>query len=50
MDTLSKLYGWLTGNWTQQSMMGKTCLSCAVLLIMACVCGVPLFLLAWFEF
>jgi len=46
MDTLSNLYGWLTGRWTKQSSVGKTLLSCAVLLVMACVCGVPLLLLS----
>ncbi len=42
MDELSRLFGLLTGNWYNQSPMGKTLLSCVVLLIMACACGVPL--------
>ena len=50
MDALSNLFGWLTGNWTRQSAFGKAFLSCALLLIMACVCGLPLLLLAWVEF
>lgn len=45
MDALSKLFGWLTGSWYNQSPMGKTLLGCVVLLIMACVCGVPLVIL-----
>ena len=49
MDALSNLYGWLTGNWTKQSFIGKALLSCALLLIMACVCGVPLLLLSLME-
>jgi hypothetical protein len=49
MDTLSNLYGWLTGQWTNQSAIGKGLLSCAVLLVMACVCGLPLLLLAMME-
>ena len=50
MDALSNLFGWLTGTWTNQSMIGKALLSCAVLLIMACVCGVPLLLISLMEF
>lgn len=50
MDTLSNLYGWLTGRWTKQSMIGKSLLSCAVLLIIACACGVPLLLISLMEF
>jgi len=50
MDALSNLYGWLTGRWTKQNVFGKALLSCAVLLIMACVCGVPLLLLSLMEF
>ncbi len=50
MDRLSNLYGWLTGNWTKQSAFGKAALSCVVLLIMACACGVPLLLLSLMEF
>jgi hypothetical protein len=46
MDALSNLYGWLTGTWNDQSAIGKALLSCAVLLVMACVCGIPLMLLA----
>ena len=49
MDTLSKLFGWLTGTWTDQSPIGKALLGCVVLLVMACVCGVPLFLLTLME-
>ena len=33
MDALSKLYGWLTGNWTRQSPLGKALLSCVVPLL-----------------
>jgi len=50
MDALSNLYGWLTGQWTHQSAIGKALLSCVVLLIMACVCGVPLLWLSLMEF
>jgi hypothetical protein len=49
MDALSNLYGWLTGQWTNQSPIGKALLSCTVLLVMACVCGLPLLLLAMME-
>jgi len=49
MDTLSNLYGWLTGSWTKQSKFGKAALGCALLLIMACACGVPLLLLSLME-
>ena len=50
MDTLSNLFGWLTGQWTNQNSIGKALLSCAVLLIMACVCGVPLLMISLLEF
>ena len=46
MDALSNLYGWLTGNWAKQSTLGKGLLGCALLLVMACVCGLPLLLLS----
>lgn len=46
MDTLSNLFGWLTGQWTNQNTFGKAALSCVILLIMACVCGVPLLFLS----
>jgi ABC-type phosphate transport system permease subunit len=49
MDALSKLYGWLTGTWRNQNSIGKAILGCAMLLLMACVCGVPLILLTFFE-
>jgi hypothetical protein len=49
MDTLSKLFGWLTGNWDNQSTIGKGLLSCVVLIIMACVCGLPLLVLYFFP-
>ncbi|HSG41725.1 MAG TPA: hypothetical protein VLA72_01100 [Anaerolineales bacterium] len=42
MDALSNLYGWLTGRWTKQDKFGKALLGCIVLLLMACICGVPL--------
>ena len=50
MDALSTLYGWLTGTWTKQNSFGKALLSCAVLLFMACVCGVPLLMISLAEF
>jgi len=50
MDTLSNLFGWLTGQWTNQNSIGKALLSCAVLLIMACVCGVPLLYISLMDF
>ena len=49
MDELSKLYGWLTGKWTHQSPISRTLLGCALLLVMACVCGLPLLLLNLME-
>jgi hypothetical protein len=49
VDSLSTLYGWLTGTWRKQNSFGKALLSCALLLVMACVCGVPLMWLALFE-
>jgi hypothetical protein len=49
MDALSNLYGWLTGQWTNQSTIGKALLSCAVLLVIACVCGLPLLFLSLME-
>ena len=45
MDALSNLYGWLTGVWTNQNSFGKALLGCALLLVMACVCGIPLLIL-----
>jgi len=45
MDALSNLYGWLTGVWTNQNSLGKAFLGCALLLVMACVCGIPLLIL-----
>lgn len=50
MDALSNLFGWITGQWTNQNSFGKAALGCAVLLIMACVCGVPLLLIPLMEF
>ena len=50
MDTFSNLFGWLTGQWTHQNSIGKALLGCAVLLIMACVCGGPLLLISLTEF
>ena len=50
MDALSNLYGWLTGQWKNQSTIGKALLSCVVLLVMACVCGVPLLVISLMEF
>ena len=50
MDALSNLFGWLTGTWTNQNSIGKAALGCAVLLIMACVCGIPLLLISLMEF
>ena len=49
MDALSNFYGWLTGRWTKQSMIGKALLSCALLLVMACVCGVPLLVISMMD-
>ena len=49
MDSLSNLYGWLTGSWTKQSTIGKALLSCALLLIMICVCCLPLLLLSLMQ-
>ncbi len=46
MDTLSKLDGWLTGTWTNQSIFSKTALTYAILLITACDCEVPLLYLS----
>ena len=42
---LSQLYGLLTGTYYKQNAFGKALLSCAVLLIIACACGVPLLIL-----
>jgi len=50
MDTFSNLFGWLTGQWTHQNSIGKALLGCAVLLIMACVCGGPLLLISLMKF
>ena len=50
MDALSNLYGWLTGRWTKQSAIGKTMLSCVVLLVIACICGIPLILISLMEY
>jgi hypothetical protein len=49
MDTFSNLFGWLTGQWTNQNTFGRAVLGCVVLLIMACVCGVPLLLISWMD-
>ncbi len=49
MNALSNLYGWLTGQWTNQNSIGKAALGCVVLLVMTCVCGVPLLLLYLME-
>ena len=49
MDTLSKLFGWLTGNWSNQSPFGKLLLGCVVLVIMTCLCGLPLILLYFYQ-
>jgi hypothetical protein len=49
MDALSNLFGWLTGTWNNQSTIGKAALGCVVLLIMACACGVPLFMLSLID-
>ena len=49
MDTLSNLYGWLTGNWNRQNTFGKTFLGCFLLLMMCCICGLPLVLLNFIE-
>ena len=49
MDSFSTLYGWLTGQWTKQNSIGKAFLGCALLLVMACVRGVPLFVLSMLE-
>jgi hypothetical protein len=49
IDALSNLCGWLTGAWRKQNSIGKALLSCTLLLVMACVCGVPLLWLALFE-
>ena len=46
MDAFSTLFGWLTGQWTKQNSIGKAFLGCALLLLMACVCGVPLLFLS----
>ena len=46
MDALSNLFGWITGTWTNQSSIGKAILGCAVLLVIACACGIPLVLLS----
>jgi len=46
MDALSNLFGLLTGTWTKQSTTGKALLSCALLLIMFCVCCLPLLILS----
>jgi len=50
MDALSNLFGWLTGQWTNQNSIGKALLSCGLLLIMACVCGIPLLVISFVEF
>ena len=50
MDAISNLYGLLTGHWTKQNMFGKACLSCVLLLAMACICGVPLLVISLMEF
>lgn len=50
MDKISILFGWLTGNWSKQSMVGKALLSCALLSLMTCLCGLPLLLLSLNEF
>ena len=49
MDAFSNLFGWLTGQWTNQNSIGKALLGCALLLVMACVCGVPLLLISFLE-
>lgn len=46
MDEFSTLYGWLTGEWTKQNSIRKAFIGCAVLLVMACLCGIPLLLIA----
>ena len=50
MDALSTLYGWLTGKWYKQSTIGKALLSCSLLILMACLCGIPLLVISWMEF
>lgn len=50
MDALSNLFGWLTGIWTKQSSIGKALLGCAVLFLMACMCGIPLLIISMMEF
>jgi len=50
MDTLSNLFGWLTGQWTNQNSIAKALLGCALLLLMACICGVPLLILSLTKF
>jgi hypothetical protein len=50
MDALSNLFGWLTGQWSYQNTFGKAALGCILLLLMACVCGVPLFLVSLVNF
>lgn len=50
MDKLSILFGWLTGNWTRQSPVGKALLGCGLLLLMACLCGLPLVVISWNDF
>ena len=49
MDAFSNLFGWLTGQWTNQNSIGKAFLGCALLLVIACVCGVPLLLISLME-
>lgn len=49
MNALSNLYGLLTGTWTKQSAIGKGVLSCVVLLVIACVCCLPLLLLTLMQ-
>ena len=49
MDALSNLYGLLTGTWTKQSAIGKGLLSCVLLLLIACVCCLPLLLLSLMQ-
>ncbi len=50
MDRLSILFGWLTGNWSRQSTVGKALLGCGLLLLMTCLCGLPLLMLSLMEF
>jgi len=46
MDMLSNLFGLITGTWTKQNSIGKAFLGCAVLLVMACACGIPLLIIS----